>query len=309
MGFRSPRRIDHYRILRSDAKPSFSSSKYITEGDAERVASKPPITGSKTLPLIEALKLMNDKKVRSIVVKEPKDKYWGILLVEDILSYLGGGELYDIILNRFDGDINKAINIPIEEISRKTYPYARTTDKLDKIIGMFFSEQIDLVPVIDNEERPIGVISVHDVLRYIKGLKTRQSVKDATINFVPLTDYSSTLRETLKQICNSGLRFIFVKNEADQVIGYVDYKAIINYFASGQAIRNSLKGSIEEALMINVGELVKTNMLVLNEDMMLEQALTQMLDKNDGFALVTREDEPIGILTEYDVLISLISGE
>lgn len=309
MGFRSPRRIDHYRILRSDGKPSFSSSKYITEGDAERVASKPPITGSKTLPLIEALKLMNDKKVRSIVVKEPKDKYRGVLLVEDILSYLGGGELYDIILNRFDGDINKAINIPIEEISRKTYPYARTTDKLDKIIGMFFSEQIDLVPVIDNEERPIGVISVHDVLRYIKGLKTRQSVKDATINFVPLTDYSSTLRETLKQICNSGLRFIFVKNEADQVIGYVDYKAIINYFASGQAIRNSLKGSIEEALMINVGELVKTNMLVLNEDMMLEQALTQMLDKNDGFALVTREDEPIGILTEYDVLISLISGE
>jgi len=309
MSFRSPRRVDHYRVLRSDGKPSFSSSKYVNEGDAERVSSKPPVTGSKTLPLIEALKIMSEKKVRSVVVKEPRDKYWGVLLVEDVLNYLGGGELYDIVLNRFDGDINKAINVSIGEIGRKGFPFVRITDKLDKVVRLFLSEQIDLVPVVDNEERPIGVISVHDVLRYLRGLKIGRKIKDATIGFIPLASYSSTLRETIKQMSNSGLRFIFVKNEADQIIGYVDYRAIINYFASGQAIKNSLKGSLEESLMISVGELVRTGMLVVSEDTTLEQALELMLDKNDGFALITKGDEPVGILTEYDVFLSLMSGE
>lgn len=306
---RQPRRIDHYRVLRSNGKPSFSTTKYTIEGDAERIATKPAVSVSRTLPLIEALKQMNEKKVRSLVVKDVGEKYWGMLLAEDTVNYLGGGELYDIVLNRFGGDVNKAINIPTEEIGRIKHPYVYAQSRLDEVIRSMLSEQIDIVTVVDKDERPVGVISVHDVLRYAKGLRINKTAKDAAINFIPAADYSSTLREALKQMCNTGLRFLLVKNELDQIIGYIDYKTIIAYFAGGQALKYIKRGSLEESLLIKVGELAKTDVTAVEEGLSLEEALTKMLEKNTGFALVVGQEEPIGILTEFDALLSLVSGE
>lgn len=303
------RRIDHYRVLRSDGKPSFSTSKYVVEGDAERVASKPPIIVSKTLPLIESLRIMNEKKVRSLIIKTAGDKYSGMLLVEDVLNYLGGGELYDIVLNRFEGDINKSLGISIGEIGRINYPSLKSTHKLNEVLNLMISEQIDIAPVLDTEGHPIGIISVHDILRYIKNVRINKRVIDIAIKFVPIIDYSSTLRETMRQMYNSGFRFLFIKNELNQIIGYIDHKEIINYFASGKAMRNTFRMSLEEALLISVGMLAKRDIIVFDENVGVEQALSTMLEKNSGFALIGSLDTPIGILTEYDALLSIIAGD
>lgn len=308
MSHRTARRIDHYRVLRSDGKPSFSTTKYRVEGDAERICTKPPISVNKTTPLMDSIKLMSERRVRSLVIKEAGDSFWGVVLVEDIMDYLGGGELYDMVLNKFDGDINKAMSVPIAELGRRDYPNVYVNSKIEEIIEVMFDNKIDIVPVLHSDKKVTGVISVHDILRYLRGVDTGRSVKDAMLSFVPTLEYSSTLREALKALHNSGIRFIFVKNELEQMIGYVDYRQIINYFASGNAFRYATKGILEQALLIPIGDISRRDILVFNESSNLTSVLSVMLEKNTGFALVEREERPIGILTEYDILVSLLSS-
>lgn len=309
MPLHSSRRVDHYRVLRSDGKPSFSSSKHRIEGDAERICSKPPIGVNKTTPLFDSIRLMRERGVRSLVIKETGERLWGMVLAEDIVNYLGGGELYDLVLNRFDGDINRALSIPIDEIGQKNYPFVYSDAKLNVVIDVIFDNRVDIVPVVYREGKVAGVISVHDILRYLKGVNTNKRAGDSMLGFVPALDYSSTLKEAMRTLHNSGIRFVLVMNEVGQIVGYLDYRIIINFFASGSAFRYSTKGILEEALLIPIGELAKRDIVAFNEDSSLTSVISEMLERNMGFALVEREDRPIGILTEFDVLMSMLSGD
>jgi len=309
MTARGPRRVDHYRVLRSDGKPSFSASRYSVEGDAERVCSRPAVAASKTLPLIEAIKVMHEKGVRSLVVRGSKDSYSGMLLAEDILNYLGGGELYDIVLNRYQGDFNASIRIHVGELSRVDHPYVYAHSKIPEIVELFLTEGVDIAPVVSREGAVIGVVSVHDILKYLRGLRSGRTAGEAAMKFIPYTDYSSTLRETLKQMVSSGLRFVLVRNELGQYVGYVDYKAVLEYVSQGDALKNAPKGSLEEAFLVSVGKLLKGFTLFVDESDPLEVALAKLLETNSGFAVVGKPEDPAGVLTEYDVFLALISGE
>ena len=57
----------------------------------------------------EALCMMSEKSVRHAIVSDDGRKMDGIVSAKDILNYLGGGERFKIVEDRFNGDIYKAL--------------------------------------------------------------------------------------------------------------------------------------------------------------------------------------------------------
>lgn len=306
---RFSRRFDRFRFLRSDGKPSFPSGRYLGEGEAQRIASKPPVTVTKTTPLMEGLKLMDERKVRSLLVKEPGNRYYGMLLVEDVLSFLGGGDLYNAAVNRYSSNLNSVLHAPVSEICRAGYPPVSPTAKVSELVETMVRNGVDILPVVDEEGAPIGVVSVHDVLRNLAGAKLEARVRDAMTSLVPLVEFSSSLIEALRTMVNTGLRFALVRNELDQIVGHVSFREVVSYFARGRAHRYSFKGVLEEALSIRVGDLSSRDTPVIPGDAPLTEALRLLHTSDKGFAVVGGFENPEGVITELDIFLTIIGGK
>ncbi|MDD1764757.1 MAG: CBS domain-containing protein, partial [Candidatus Methanomethyliaceae archaeon] len=64
----------------------------------------------------EALCIMSEKNVRHAIVSDDGRKMDGIVSAKDILNYLGGGDKFKIVEERFNRDIYKAFGSSISSI-------------------------------------------------------------------------------------------------------------------------------------------------------------------------------------------------
>jgi len=80
----------------------------------------------------------------------------GIVTATDIVNYLGGGEKFKIIQQRFGGNLFKAINEPIRLIMTKNVISVKTSAKVGEAI-----------PVVEND-RLVGIITERDFFKIIE---------------------------------------------------------------------------------------------------------------------------------------------
>ncbi|MCI4396932.1 MAG: CBS domain-containing protein [Thermoprotei archaeon] len=299
----SSRRFEGYRALRSDGKPNFSDRIYRVEGDMERLARKPAIGVSQSTPIKEALAKMNTEKVRSLVISRG-ETYEGILLAENILDYMGGGELYNIVINRYEGNFFKCLEEPVKSIAEKNYPFVYTNSKLNEVIEKMIQNRVSILPVLHKDGRVFGVISEHDIVELLVEKRTGVTVGELSSPIISIHTYDPII-EAMRKIVSLGIRQIYVRNEVEQIVGSVGVKRIIEYFSSNEVYRWVKKGYLTEANSAQVREVTSFSTLKLPETMDVGEAAREMLNAGTSTALVSNGSEEIGMITEHDVFYAL----
>ena len=304
-GVRKADLVSHY--LRADAAPNWSQRVKEREGDIVKVASKPAITITITATVLSAIELMSAKRVRGLVVVGSDRRLRGTLMATDIVNYLGGGQLYNIVERRHFRDLYGALTSEtVESLMNPTPLYVTTEAKVTDVLRLMVLNGIGLVPVVDKEGVPYGVVTEHDMVRYLHQgvLGIRVSEVMSTTLVVVYSD--DTLKRAAQMMSLYGFRRVPVISRSDNsIVGVVSALDFIRFFGEHEALKRAESLDIEDVLSTPVESIMSKGVFTVSEDSDVGEAAELMNKYNTNSLIVTsKEGEAVGILTERDVLLA-----
>ena len=300
------RRPEGIRWLRSDGTPNFSNRIHRSEGDAKILAKRPVYTTTKTATILGLAEDMSRYSVRAMPVVVPnQDKLEGIVTATDLVSYLGGGELFNIVVNRHKGNIYSALlKEHVASIMNPNPVYVTVNEKLTRILEIMVTRNVGVVPVVFEDGTLWGIITEHDLVEHLAEKTTGRKVSEVMTTNVITIDASATIKEAAEMMIKYGVRRLPI-TEDDALWGMITAKDIVRFFGSHDVFRFIETDSIDEALKAPVKLVGLSGYVTIDPDADVGDAATTMKNKGVSSLLVVKDDKLVGIITERDVLYAL----
>jgi CBS domain-containing protein len=303
----APRRPEGIRWLRSDGTPNWSQR--VSEGrlEAAHLASRPPITVHPASTILEAAEAIASRKVRGLVLADAKGKLMGLLVASDIVNYLGGGEYYNIILNRYNKNIFNALrDEKVSSIANPSPLYVTVDTSLQEILELMVREEVGILPVLTSESIVYGVITEHDIVKALGSKYAGVEVREVASKNIVAVSVDATIREAAQLMVRHGFRRLPVVSPDNSIKGMITAKDIVSFFGSHKAFEIVTSGNIEEALETPVYELMTPGVLTVKETDDISTAASLMMEYGvSGLIVVDEAGKATGIVTERDVLLGL----
>ncbi|MCE4611598.1 MAG: CBS domain-containing protein [Desulfurococcales archaeon] len=303
-------RPEGIRWLRADGSPNWSQRLRRKEGDAKTIASRPPITISRSAPVMEAAEAIAERKVRGLIVADAKYRLEGIVLATDIVNYLGGGPFYNIVVGRHGGNIYSALRRePIQSIMNTSPVTVDVTVTIQDVVEVMVREGVGFLPVLYEDGSVYGVITERDVVRSLEPLPFDKKVEDYMTPTIVTVGVEATIKEASRLMVAHGFRRLPVTDDKGEIKGVVTAKDIVSFFGSHEAFKFVKEGKMEEALSTPVYYVMTPEFYTIHPKLSVADAAKRMIEKGVDSLIVTEGEEALGIITERDVLIAAAVGE
>ncbi|WP_163969782.1 CBS domain-containing protein [Oceanobacillus halotolerans] len=135
------------------------------------------IYATKETTLEELLETLVNNKIGGVPVLDENHKLLGMVTDGDVIRYLQpkGRTVYDIfsmvLVNEkedLEAKLNYTIHDTVEKIMRrKEICTVHEDDDLEKALLIFSKNRFKKIPVLNNEEKVVGVVSRGDLIRFI----------------------------------------------------------------------------------------------------------------------------------------------
>jgi len=304
------RRPEGIRYLRADGTPNWRQWIPPKEGEAKLVATHPAVTASPTASILEVAEIITEKKVRGVVLAEPGTELLrGLATATDLVNYLGGGEYYNIVKERYKYNIYKALrDEPIESIANPTPVYATVADSLDKIIGLMVGEGVGMVPIVYEDGSVYGVITEHDIVARVAGKKIGVRVADAMSRDIVTVPIEAPIKEAARRMITYGFRRLPVVSDDNEIKGMVTAKDYVYFFGSHRVFEGLATTNMDEVLeSVKVYEIMSPGIYTVSEDADVGEAAEAMkMFGTSSLLVVDERGEIVGIITERDILESIV---
>ena len=118
----------------------------------EHVMSTPPLTVGKDEPVQKAARVMFDNRVGSVLVVDSDGKLVGIVTERDLVYLIARG--IEFLASRY----------PVWEIMSEDPVTVGPDTSIQEAMEKMKELRIRHLPVVDDEGRPLGVISMRDII-------------------------------------------------------------------------------------------------------------------------------------------------
>jgi CBS domain-containing protein len=289
------------RTLKAKGTPSSKTPRYRErEGEITQIAKSSVVTMAPTTPIHDAIQIMTKEGFRRIPIANPGTKALeGIITATDIVDYLGGGEKFGIIQQKFGGNFFKAINEPVRLIMTKNVVSVQTSAKISEAIELMKEKNLGGLPVVDYENHVHAIITERDVANLfadrISGIKVSQLMSEKVVTALSKT----TIFEAERTMTTQGFRRLPIISDG-KVIGIITTMDIIRFFGSGSVFRYLQSGTIIQVLNTPALEIATKDVSTITLDADAGQAAKLMRDKKIGAVPVVQNGKLVGMITERD---------
>ena len=270
------------------------------EGEVMTIAKSPVVTMAPTTPVYDAIQIMSKEGFRRIPIADPGTKRLrGIIVATDIINYLGGGEKFQIIQQKYAGNFFKAINEPVRSLMTQKVHSVPVSAKVSDAIRLMKKHNIGGLPVVDEENHVWAIITERDIAllfsRRLRGAKVAEVMSKDVVTAKP----EITVSETEKTMIAHGFRRLpIVSNH--KIIGIVTVMDILRFFGTGQVFKHLQSGTISQVLQTPILETATKDIATIEPDADVGQAARIMQERNIGSLPVVEDEKLIGIITERD---------
>ncbi len=288
------------RTLRDKGPLILRSSIAKREGEIMQIAKSPVVTMAQTTPIYKAVKVMAKEGLRRIPVAKPGTKALeGIITATDIIDYLGGGKKFELIQQKFGGNIFTAINEPIKLIMTQKVFSVKSTAKISEAIHIMKDEKVGGLPVVDEQNRVRAIITERDIAYILADRLSGVKVSQLMTSNVVTANVKTTIFEAEKIMITNGFRRLPIVSDK-RVVGIISVMDIIRFFGTGEVFKHIQSGALTQILNRKAIEIAAKDLATLESEMDVGQAAKMMRDKNLGALLVVKDDNLVGIITERD---------
>ncbi|MDD6048620.1 MAG: CBS domain-containing protein [Methanobrevibacter ruminantium] len=276
------------------------------EGEIMTLAKKDVISIPPTKTIKGAAEMMIEHGFRRLPVTHPgSNKLLGIVTAMDILDFLGGGSKFDIIEKKHDDNFLAAINDPVKEIMTRDVISISPKYSIRESVDVMTKNGIGSVPIVDKEERLVGIVTERDFALALAGSLTNETVGDIMIKDVITTTPGTPIESCSKIMVRNNLRRIPVVEE-EKLIGIVTSTDILRFFGDKEMFASMTSNSGLDVLKRKISEIIKPNILVTESTVRLGDLCELLAEKNIGGVPVVDDDQLVGIVTERDILNTVL---
>ena len=121
--------------------------------------------------LIEALKLISEKKVSGMPVTDDSGRLTGFISDGDIIRFLSDSypsfvNIYSFITIDFDSRLKEIVHTKVKNIARKTVITVNADDDISEVCSILSKKHIKKAPVI-KDGAMVGIINVSNITKYV----------------------------------------------------------------------------------------------------------------------------------------------
>jgi CBS domain-containing protein len=270
------------------------------ESEILNVAKSEVITMAPTTPIYDAIRIMTREGFRRIPIANPATKALeGIVTATDIIDYLGGGDKFEIIRQKFDGNIFKAINEPIKLIMTQKVVSVKTSTRISGAIELMTKKNLGGLPVVDDDNHIKAIITERDIAILfadrISGASVAQLMSEEVVTALPKT----TIFEVERSMVGQGFRRLPIISE-NKIVGIITTMDIIRFFGSGRVFKYLQSGTIMQVLNTPALEIATKEVSTIEPSADVGQAAKIMKEKDIGAVPVVKNQKLVGIITERD---------
>jgi CBS domain-containing protein len=267
------------------------------EGEIMGIARRDVVTVPPTISIKGAAETMTSYKTRRLPITHPgTEKLEGIIISRDIINFLGGGEKYRIISEKYHGNLFAAVNDTIRDIMSRDVFTLKDTASIDDVITEMKVKNVGGFPIVNNENQVVGIVEEKDLVRQIAGTVTGESVADLMTTQLIVITPGTTIKDTSRFMIANDIRRLPVVQE-DELVGLITTTDILNYFASNEMFKH-LKG---DPLSGRINEVMVTDLVTISPREDVGKA-AQIMKDNDVGCLLVKDGKLVGILAERDLL-------
>jgi CBS domain-containing protein len=273
----------------------------------------------KTIPprstIMNALKTMVNEGFRRMPVADAgTKKLMGIVSATDIINFLGGGDKYMIVENRYDGNLAKAINESINEIMTRDVVCVKYTDSWEDAVELMIEKNVGGCPIVDNDDKVFGIVTERDIVKFLASQRRLDGVvRDYMTPRVVTVTPNTTVGEAMRTMISKKIRRLPIVKDGI-LFGILVSTDFLRYFAK-DAFKMLETGNIKDVLDRSIHEIASnSSVLKYREPLVFESrdkisdVVKGMVEKGVGCALIVDNDRLEGIITERDLMRFLYSN-
>jgi len=270
------------------------------EGEVMSIAKTQVVTMAPTTRVYDAVQIMSKKGFRRIPISDPGTKrLLGIITATDIMNYFGGGDKFQIIQQKYEGNFYKAINEPVKTIMTHDAVSALVTAGLKEAIELMIEHNVGGLPIVDDKGKIWAIITERDVVNLfmskISGVRVEEEMSRKTLTANP----STTIFEAVKAMTTQGFRRLPIVSDR-KLAGIMTVMDIVRYFGSKKVFEHLRAGTITQILQTPIMEIATRKVVTAEPQMDVGIAAKLMRDSNIGALPVVDEGKLVGIITERD---------
>ncbi|WP_320009143.1 chloride channel protein [Maridesulfovibrio sp.] len=157
-----------------------------------------------------------------------------------VVRILNGYSVYEAKLLRQGINILRGhdesvmVNIPLKEVMETEFDYLHTTDSLTKAAEMVLNSEFPHFPVLDDENKLAGILTLHDMRDFLKttlDLKSGTEIVDTLmVRTIVSLPADSNLKEAILKFERTGVSFLPLMNKDNSVAGIIKSKEAMKIF-------------------------------------------------------------------------------
>lgn len=305
------RRKDTINIVKSmDRGPlEFKTHTSEHEGDVMSLAKREVVTAPQSATIKEAADTMVKNKFRRLPITDPgTGKLQGIVTSMDILDFLGGGDKYKILEEKYQGNFLAAVNESVKKIMTRKVHVLTDKDSISDAVVKMIKKGVGALPIVDAQDKIVGIVSERDFVLLMAGVLTDELVEDYMTEKVITTTPGTRIEGASKIMVRNKLRRVPVVGEErktphpekDKIVGIVTATDVIEFLGENKAFNSS--GDAEDILNTTITDIMEKEVISTNSRSRLGDVCQIMEDKGMGGLPVVYGDELQGIITESDIL-------
>jgi len=276
------------------------------QGDIMAIASKDIVTLPPTTNIMGTAKTMLKYGFRRVPIADAgTNRLVGIITSLDIVDFLGGGLRHNIVKNRYKGNLAAAINEDVREIMKKDVVSLGVNDNISNAIKTMIEKNIGGIPIIDDDNVVVGIVSERDFVRTVADITTSKSVNKYMSNKVVTASPDISVGEATRTMIEKGFRRIPIVKE-DVLLGIVTASDVMRYLGSGEIFQKLMTGDVSDAFKVPLKSLILRDIVWTNSSIDIGEAAALMLKNKVGALPIIDDGELCGILTERDIIKALV---
>lgn len=307
------RRKELINVVKSRERAPLEFETHIAEhdGDIMSIAKKEVISVPQSASIKEAADLMVKNKFRRLPITDPgSGKLRGIITVMDILDFLGGGDKYQIIEKKHDGNFLAAINEPVREIMTRNVEVLSNKNSIEDAVSKMIDKEVGALPIIDSDKNIVGIVSERDFAVLLSGILTDETVEDYMTTDLIKTTPGTRVEGATKIMVRNKLRRIPITGEErktphpenDKLVGIVTATDVLNFFGNSAAFEKIITNNADDVLTTTINDIMTQNVITTNIYTKLGDVCSIMEKEGIGGLPVVMNNELQGIITESDIL-------
>jgi len=271
------------------------------EGTILKIISNKPIVVYPNTTIKKVCSIMVDNGIRRVPVVETNNKKLkGVISARDLVDFFGGGEKYNLVTGKYEGNLFKAINQPIEKIMTEDVVKIKETDTVDMAAAKMLESNVGGCPVVNKENVVVGFVSEGDFIKNITDGILEKEVSNFMCKDVISATPGTSIGDACKVMINKSVRRLPVIHECE-LVGMLRSTSVLRFISSNEFSKFGTIDADEILRQEKVGDAMSPYFTTVRPKDNMESVIEIMMARRSGGLVVENNGKIAGIVTEHDV--------